>query len=305
MKRNTEVPFAKLHADIVGPYRSSNGESLMYVVTIIDSATGYAVVKPTKHCPTSNDIVETFQYLTEVFCTSPLVVHTDNGSVFISDRFSKYLRSIKAIHERSAVFASWSNGKVERLHRDINAYIRCANRSVNLTYNTFRELVKTAVVQHNTIPRRNGISPHNKVFRFKPELELLKPIELRAGYEDLLGSDNNPNDLPETLTKDTEVLCRKHVQGQKYEPVWEKVVVLRRVALNMYEVAAKDKKGQWYARIEHTKNLKRLSPPAEQCEPRSDDEQHNDHKQDQITSDNPETVSQVRVQQHVQEQHDP
>ncbi|EER15561.1 hypothetical protein Pmar_PMAR016246, partial [Perkinsus marinus ATCC 50983] len=60
-------------------------------------------------------------------------VHTDNGSVFISDIFSKYLRSIKAIHERSAVFASWSNGKVERLHRDINAYIRCANRSVNLT----------------------------------------------------------------------------------------------------------------------------------------------------------------------------
>ncbi|EER18076.1 hypothetical protein Pmar_PMAR013949, partial [Perkinsus marinus ATCC 50983] len=52
-------------------------------------------------------------------------------------------------------------------------------------------------------------------------------------------------------------------KGSKYEPDWEKVHVIRRIALNMYEVTAKDKNGQLYARVEHTKNLKRLTPTSQ------------------------------------------
>lgn len=65
--------------------------------------------------------------------------------------------------------------------------------------------------------------------------------------------------MPETLEKETRVLCRKHIQGPKHQPVWEEGRILRRVASNMYEVAVPDRKGELYARVEHTRNLKRLA----------------------------------------------
>ncbi|KAF4754271.1 hypothetical protein FOZ62_006444, partial [Perkinsus olseni] len=127
-----KVPFAKVYTDVVGPYQTKNSESSMFAITIVDGASGYALTRSTKHSPTSQDVVELFQHLAEVYGTSPLVVHTDNGSIFVSERFSKYLRTILAVQERSAVHASWSNGKVERLHRDINAYIRCRSNKQTL-----------------------------------------------------------------------------------------------------------------------------------------------------------------------------
>ena len=116
--------FECVHMDICGPYLTSDYVTSLYVVTLVDSASSYALVRATRNCPTSGDTSALFRRVLECFNTLPATCHTDNGSQFVSGEFVAVLLANATVQKRSPVRASFCNGKVERLHRVLNQRIR-------------------------------------------------------------------------------------------------------------------------------------------------------------------------------------
>jgi transposase InsO family protein len=169
---NITVPFRKVHMDILGPFGEIDGYQRLFIVTLIDSYSRFALTRATILPPTTRDAIAVFRLCYDRFHTTPDVIHTDGGSQFQSADFSHFLTRFQCQRMTSPVGVSWVNGKVERLHRIINDRLR-ANYRLNWLENdqTYIELVDQITREYNTTESSNlGRSPHEAIYTFEPFL---------------------------------------------------------------------------------------------------------------------------------------
>ncbi|KAF4722770.1 hypothetical protein FOZ63_025105 [Perkinsus olseni] len=155
-------PWQGVHMDIVGPYKDHD----LFITTLVDNFSGYLLVRVSRSTPTAQVAASLFRDVFERFNTLPVTVYHDGGSQFLAAEFLAALRWAGSVGCRSPVASSWTNGKVERVHRVLNERVRC-HVPTGLTFAAFKEVVTRATIRYNTAPvRRHGFNPHQLLFTF-------------------------------------------------------------------------------------------------------------------------------------------
>ena len=121
--RPADIPWRGVHMDVQSPYVTDGLGKVNFVITLVESCTGYLLTECTRYSPTAHHLVAIFRRVLNVFNASPETCHTDNGSIFVGAEFLASLKSVHCQSRRPPVGASWCNGKVERVHRTLHEYL--------------------------------------------------------------------------------------------------------------------------------------------------------------------------------------
>ena len=231
----SHVPFNKIHMDVVGNFRVDGaGSKMFFVLTLVDSATGYALALPCRLTPTSVEVMTLIGHLVDTFNTSPLVLYTDGGSIFTSRDTADFLSTRRVTLRTTAKHSSTTNGKVERFHRTLQEYLRTHLKKEEVGWYAFAKMVRKAVQVYNTMPY-SGTSAHERVFAFPPTIDKAMPIELRPEFTQLTGEDSAA--WPPGFADGTPVLFRHFQRKSKLAPYWLPGTVEKRVAALEYRLA--------------------------------------------------------------------
>jgi transposase InsO family protein len=139
--------------DILGPLQTVQGFNSHYVVTLIDCYSRFAISEPTILTPTSRDVITALRKVYEVFHFLPDVIRVDRGTQFTSDDCCRTALAFQSQIVESPVDTSWTNGRVERLHRVINERIRANyDKDWQCNDNIFKEMINQIIREYNTTP---------------------------------------------------------------------------------------------------------------------------------------------------------
>ncbi|EER03855.1 hypothetical protein Pmar_PMAR017268, partial [Perkinsus marinus ATCC 50983] len=95
----------------------------------IDSHSNYVSIRPSANAPTSTNVKDFLTSIFDTFHRRPLILHSDNGSQFVSHELQDALERWNIAHIVTPINASFANGKIERWHRYLNEYLRAHNTS--------------------------------------------------------------------------------------------------------------------------------------------------------------------------------
>jgi hypothetical protein len=278
VRLEAERPFQCMHMDILGPFNEEDGYDRMFVVTMICRMTRFAMTLPTFGCPKAEDAAKIFGFVYARFHTTPDTVVVDEGCQF-QRLFSTLIEQYKTRIVSTAVTASFSNGRIERLHRVINERIR-ANELMGKdisNMNQFVAVVERATMLHNTqLHSVTGSTPHEMVYTFQswiyPALKNYRVIE-KLDYKPI----NPPEALEEPTNEDEEehpqasgrlpledeVWLWKNPRRRKRDPPFVACRILTRISTQVYRIRMRSGR----TRQVHLRHLKPLSRNAAACIP--------------------------------------
>jgi transposase InsO family protein len=194
-------PWRVVHMDVAGPYRKTKYGEKYFICTLVDRYSGYVLTSCVNYEPSTMTVVALFRRVLNVFNSSPEIVFTDNGTIFMSEDWFSHLDKVNCRSARSPVGASWCNGQVERIHRVFHEHLLARDDPI-MTLADFTDSVNSIVHQYNTtISRRRGLSPHQLVFSYEPwiypHLPLhLRPVSLQSQQEQPTERDNTIGNIP-------------------------------------------------------------------------------------------------------------
>jgi transposase InsO family protein len=234
-KRSSIIPFNKVHLDILGNFYKSPVEErkMLFVVALVDNATGYALCKATKFSPVSSDVVALLTHQIELVHKTPLVICSDGGRNLVSEQVEEFILARNIFHKVSAKHSSASHGKVERFFRTMNEYMRSHVSSDTVSWGRFQELVARGTAKINC-SRFNGPSAHEKVFRFEPIIDNLRPMETREEFNELRCDPKKGWTVG--LAEGTPILVRFFAPENKLSPRWTESVVDKRLGNRTYSL---------------------------------------------------------------------
>ena len=210
--RITDTPsesFEKIEIDIVGPLpETENGNK--YILTIQDNLTKYSDGIPLRNTE-SKTIALAFaeNFITRFGC--PKIIHTDQGSNFISQLMLTFCKIFKIKHIRSTAFHPQSLGSLERSHYELIQYLKIYCKKSN-----WDKWLRFALFSYNTSRHDGtGFTPHELIFAKKARMpsEFMKH-ELPLTYDLFL------NTLTQKVTKTQaearERLCAAKERAKRY-----------------------------------------------------------------------------------------
>jgi len=240
----------------------------MFVITMIDHYSRFAIVKPTIYAPTGREAANLLDMTLERFHVSPDSVQVDSGTQFTSSDFCRAVAELNCKLILAPVSCSWTNGRVERLHRIINDRLRSQlNQEITRDFTLFSKNITRIIREYNTaysnILKR---TPHDVIFTFEsfihPKLKQFRKQK-----------PTNPEEIIQTTPVD---ISRKRERPQKEKPqvgqYWLSKKRKPRKGQERY-VACQivDKVSEQVCRImlpnharmlEHIRNLKPITPEA-------------------------------------------
>lgn len=154
-------PFQKIFVDLLGPYpRSSNNKTVILVV--LDQLTKFVLLKTFPKANASKIIDYLKNEIFHVYGVAE-VVHTDNGSQFVSREFQSLLSEFGIRHFKTAVYSPQSNAS-ERVNRSILSAIRAYVKSKHTLWDKFLPEIGNALrnCHHESI----GVTPHFALFGY-------------------------------------------------------------------------------------------------------------------------------------------
>ncbi len=164
-----DTPRRVVHMDVHGPYQTDRLSPTNFVITLVDSCTGYLVAKCTRSSPTSHQLISHFSRVLNVFNASPETLLAE---------ILAYMSSVHCRVERSPVGASWCNGKVERKHRILHEHLLA--HAVDKDIFAFDDIVRRVVQNVNTVhSTRQGCSSHELIFGYPAWTNPHVPLQLR------------------------------------------------------------------------------------------------------------------------------
>ncbi|KAG6449422.1 hypothetical protein O3G_MSEX006055 [Manduca sexta] len=197
--------FERLNIDFKGPLPSKTQNK--YILSIIDEFSRFPFAFACKDM-TANTVINC---LNEVFYTfgTPLYIHSDRGTSFMSQELTQYLVSLGIACSRTTPYNPQGNGQVERLNGTLWKTIqlslksKCLNitdweRVLPLALHSIRSLLCTAI----------NMTPHERMFNH---------------------SRRSPNgvSLPAWLTSPGPILIKKNARNSKFDPIVEEGQLLQ------------------------------------------------------------------------------
>lgn len=197
-------PFERLSIDFKGPLPSNNRNT--YILTAIDEYSRYPFAFPCADMTTTTVI----RCLTAIFSLFglPNYVHSDRGSSFMSDELRRFLLGKGIATSRTTSYNPRGNGQVERENGTIWRAITLALKSRGLPIARWQEVLHDALhATRSLLCTATNKTPHDAMFCF--------PRRSTSGTA-----------LPQWLTSPGPVLLKRHVRGQKTEPLVDRVHLL-------------------------------------------------------------------------------
>jgi len=256
------VPFQKVFMDVLGPYERNFGYPTHYCISLVDCYSRFAIVHPLAYTPTGKDCATVLRELYERFHISPDVVRVDRGTQFTSDDFCRTAVALRSRIVESPVDTSWTNGRVERIHRIINERLR-ANFDSNWTTdsNVFIELVKQTIREYNcTYSENTRRSPHDTIYNFSaflyPELKNYRKLPRAETLENVPQTRGIQNES--TGPKEGEIWKVRRKRTRKSEVIYQPCRIIEQVSPKIYKIQLPNQ-----ARVyEHVRNIAEISQEA-------------------------------------------
>ena len=107
-------PFERLGVDIVGPEVPSAKSQSRFVLTVLDEYSRFPFAFTLRNI-TSQGLFACFSQLFAIF-GSPVFIHSDRGSQFISAEFEEFCQSRSISHSRTTPYNPKGNGQTERFN---------------------------------------------------------------------------------------------------------------------------------------------------------------------------------------------
>ena len=168
---HASTPFALIHIDLWGPYRSPSLSGATYFLTILDdySRTTWTHLLHSKH-QVFHIISNFLSYVCNQFNTTVKIIRSDNGTEIFNQSCSSLFASKGIIHQRSLPGLPQQNGRVERKHRHLLDIARTLRFHAGLPIKFWGDCLLTATYLINLMP--------TPVLNWKSPYELLmnKPI---------------------------------------------------------------------------------------------------------------------------------
>jgi deoxyuridine 5'-triphosphate nucleotidohydrolase len=166
-------PLQSVAIDLVGPFEPGN-HGYKYILTVEDQWSRYINCYPLRSKETK-EVAKTFmeRFVANFGC--PVSVHSDNGTEFTSEIFKSLMDELKIQKTYTPSYNPRSNGKLERWHRDLNAFMRAASTREDPNWITYLPALTLA---HNTKEHSaTGVTP-SLAFLGR---ELRLPVDLLVG----------------------------------------------------------------------------------------------------------------------------
>lgn len=168
--------FQYIHIDIVGPFNETeNGHK--YILTMCDRLSRYLIMTPIKDIKA---LTVTQAFLTHWVCVFgiPDCVISDQGTQFESTIFQHLMKILNIKKQRTTAYRPQSNGRVERLHREIKKRLRklatqyglkFVNKTNDFFVDDWAQFLPIIQFTLNSIPTRaTGFAPIQMVLGFQP-----------------------------------------------------------------------------------------------------------------------------------------
>ena len=189
-----------IQCDFKGPFKTIYN-NYKYSFTIVDIFTGYVMCIPTKST-TYFDIIPALINWFSIFGT-PKIIGNDGGNGFNNKIYKLFLKRFKIINNQGSPYHHQSQGKVERIHREINKIIKLYSvinekNFINTKFGKIDDwsiILKLFSLKHNTtLHAPIGFSPHELIFGFKTnDIDIfdkmnihLQDIQLANNYYDYI-----------------------------------------------------------------------------------------------------------------------
>ena len=163
--------MATLNIDLISMRKS---EQYNHCLTIIDRETCFFHVIPQRTTNTPETVKNLIAHQISVFGV-PNVIISDRGSTFTSRKFKDAMTALSIEHRTTCAYRPQSNGKIERVHRDIKRAIR----SVGQADNWSKGIYLLTLALRSTINLDDGYTPCEKLYGQVPRLPgiLIAPEE--------------------------------------------------------------------------------------------------------------------------------
>ena len=262
-------PFEVMHMDILGPYSSEDDFDRMFVITLICRLTRYVITLPLFNCPTAEDAIRAFGTVRAQFHAIPDDLIVDEGAQF-RHLFSRAPELSGTRITYTSVKASFSNGRVERLHRVINERIRARILEGETldNMNQFASMIKRITMVYNTqMHTQIGCTPHSMIFTFQPwiypELKEFRPLE-KVDYSPINPTENveetetHPIAKKAILPKEGEIWLWKLPSTKKREAPFVPCKIIRKLSTQTYGIRVRNGR----LKQVHIRHLKKITKEA-------------------------------------------
>lgn len=208
--------------------------------------------------------METFALVFARFHTTPDVVVVDEGPE-LRELFSAGLERYRTQIISTSVKASFSNGRVERLHRVINETIRAKEATGEPVSNMvqFAAVVQRATQLHNTqLHTATGCTPHEMVFIFQhwinPDIQESR-LQEKVDYDPINPTEEaRLSSEGKKLPEEGETWLWKHPKVRKKDLPFTLCQIIKKLSTLTYRVKIRSGKTKHV----HIRHLKKISPEA-------------------------------------------
>ena len=185
-----------IQCDFKGPFESTH-EGYIYSFTIIDLFTSYVMSIPTKN----NAITDVIHALTKWFSifNKPQIIGNDAGNGFKNEYYKKFLQRFGIKQNQGNPYKHESQGKVERIHKDINSFMKIWSVQNQANFIKAKEnytddwtiVLSLFTLKHNNkININNGFTPNELDFGLNHNTEDMIPT-LSNHMDDIKTIKNN------------------------------------------------------------------------------------------------------------------
>ncbi|KAL2239868.1 UNVERIFIED_CONTAM: Retrovirus-related Pol polyprotein from transposon RE1 [Sesamum indicum] len=171
------TPFALIHLDVWGPYKTPSLSGCNYVLTILDDYSRCLWTYLIKHKDQVTSTLLQFSAMVKTqFEAKIKVLRTDNGSEFINANCQTLCHKLGIIHQTSCVYTPQQNGRVERKHRHLLNVARALLFQASLPLKFWGDCILAATYIINRTPTKllHWNTPFQMLFGYAPNYSHIK-----------------------------------------------------------------------------------------------------------------------------------
>jgi transposase InsO family protein len=173
---STYEPWTRIHIDTVGEMPRKDEAGNLYVLVIRDSFSRFSLLYPIPDT-SAKHAVKCFIHMFGLF-GSPAQILSDNGSQFVNEIITEFLKYAQVEHLRTMAYSKEENGLVERANKEVNRYLRdlIYDLRVDATWSDYLPMIQR--ILNSTVNKSTGLTPAEIIFGNSIDLDrgMLHPL---------------------------------------------------------------------------------------------------------------------------------